>query len=152
MASRLYVSFWDVCLDNFPQGRFEHSVVGAGDASQMIRAARVDKTLLCVTKDDLLAPYRTKERYRHEELCAVLRASYNCPVRFEDFLTTFDDEEAVLQSVTPLQAVGLKPRDRLLVVTCGYQLADKPVHNTGLVGRFVLAANSVSFHLITGLI
>ena len=73
MVNRLYVSFWDLCLDNLPQGRFEHRVIGAGDASQMIRAAGVDKTLLCVSKDDLLAPYRTKERRRHEELCAVLR-------------------------------------------------------------------------------
>ena len=87
MANRLYVSFWDLCLDNLPQGRFECRVIGAGDASQMIRAAHTDKTLLCVSKDDLLAPYRTKKRRRHEELCALLRASYDCPLRFENFLT-----------------------------------------------------------------
>jgi hypothetical protein len=126
-------------------------VVGADDASQMIRAARVDKTLLCVSKDDLLALYRTKERHRHEELCTVLRASYDCPLRFEDFLTTFDDEETAVQSITPLQAAELKPRDRLLVVTCGYQLADKTEHNTDLEDRFVLAADSVGFHLIAAL-
>ena len=68
MVNRLYVSFWDLCLDNLPQGRFERRVIGAGDASQMIRAAHVDKTLLCVSKDDLLAPYRTRERRRHEAL------------------------------------------------------------------------------------
>jgi len=78
MANRLYVSFWDLCLDNLPQGRFECRVIGAGDASQVIRAAHTDKTLLCVIKDDLLAPYGTKKRRRHEELCAVLRASYDC--------------------------------------------------------------------------
>ena len=81
MASHLYVSFWDLCLDNLPQGRFERRVIGAGEASAMICAARADKTLLCVSKDDLLAPYRTKERRRHQELCTVLRASYNCPLR-----------------------------------------------------------------------
>jgi len=44
MANRLYVSFWDLCLDNLPQGRFECRVIGAGDASQVIRAAHTDKT------------------------------------------------------------------------------------------------------------
>ena len=115
MASHLYVSFWDLCLDNLPQGRFERCVIGAGEASAMICAARADKTLLCVSKDDLLAPYRTKERRRHQELCTGLRASYNCPLRFEDFLTTLDDERTAVQSITPLQVAELQPRDRLLV-------------------------------------
>jgi hypothetical protein len=151
MANRLYVSFWDLCLDNLPQGRFERRVLGAGDASQMIRAARVDKTLICVSKDDLLAPYRTKERRRHEELCAVLRASYDCPLRFEDFLTTFDDEETAVESIMPLQVAELKPGDRLLVVTCNYKLADKTKRNGDLEDCFVLAADSVGFHLIAAL-
>lgn len=46
----------DLCLDNLPQRQFEHGVIRAGDASQMIRAAHVDKTLLGVSKDDLPAP------------------------------------------------------------------------------------------------
>ncbi len=151
MASHLFVSFWDLCLDNLPQGRFERRVIGAGEAGAMICAARADKTLLCVSKDDLLARYRTKERRRHEELCTVLGASYNCPLRFEDFLTTFRHEEAAVQSITPLQVVELQPRDRLLVVTCNYQLADKTETSADLEDRFVLAADSVGFHLIAAL-
>ena len=103
-------------------------MLGAGDASQMIQAAHTDKALLCVSKHDLLAPCRTKERRRHEELCAVLRVSYVCPFRFEDFLTASDDEETTVESITPLEVVELKPGDRLLVVTCNYQLAEKTVH------------------------
>jgi hypothetical protein len=151
MVNRLYVSFWDLCLDNLPLGRFERRVIGAGDATQMIRVAHTDKTLLCVSKDDLLAPYRTKKRRRHEELCAMLRASYDCPLRFEDFLTTFDDEETAVESITPLQVAELKPGDRLLIVTCNYQLADKAERNGDLEDCFVLAADSVSFHLISAL-
>jgi hypothetical protein len=30
MANRLYVSFWDLCVDNLPQGRFERRMIGAG--------------------------------------------------------------------------------------------------------------------------
>jgi hypothetical protein len=151
MANRLYVSFWDLCLDNLPQGQFERRVIGAGDASQMIRAAHADKSLLCVSKDDLLAPYRAKKRRRHEELCAVLRASYDCPLRLEDFLTTFDDQETAVESITPLQVAELKPGDRLLVVTCNYQLVDKTKRNGDLEDCFVLAADSVGFHLIAAL-
>jgi len=151
MASRLFVSFWHLCLDNLPQGQFERRVIGADEASVMIRTARADNTLLCVSKDDLLAPYRTRERHRHEELCTALRASYDCPLRFEDFLATFDDEETVVQSITPLEAAELQPRDRLLVVTCHYQLADGARDNGDLENRFVLAADSVGFHLISAL-
>ena len=49
MVNRLSVSFWDLCLDSLPQGRFERRVLGAGDASQMIRAAHADRSLLCVS-------------------------------------------------------------------------------------------------------
>jgi hypothetical protein len=151
VVNRLYVSFWDLCLDNLPQGRFERRVLGAGDASQVIRAAHTDRSLLCVSKDDLLAPYRTKERRRHEELCAVLRASYDCPLRFEDFLTTFDDEESAVESIAPLQVAELKQGDRLLIVTCNYQLTDKSERSGDLEDCFVLAADSVGFHLIAAL-
>jgi drug/metabolite transporter (DMT)-like permease len=30
MSGRLFLSFWDLCLDNLPQGRFECRVIGAG--------------------------------------------------------------------------------------------------------------------------
>ena len=81
----------------------------------------------------------------------MLRASYNCPLRFEDFLTTLDDEGTAVQSITPLQVAELQPRDRLLVVTCDYQLADKTKASAGVEDRFVLAADSVGFHLIAAL-
>jgi hypothetical protein len=58
----------------------------------------------------------------------------------------------VVQSITPLQAVELRPRDRLLVVTCDYQLADKTKAGADLEDRFVLAAESVGFNLITALL
>lgn len=75
MSTRLYLSFWHVCLENLPEGEFERSVFGADDARAMIRSARTDKALFCVSKDDLLAPYRTKKRRRHEELCEFLSFS-----------------------------------------------------------------------------
>ncbi len=111
MGNRIYLSFWHLCLDNLPQGRFERRTIQASDARAMINAARTDKTLLCVSKDDLLAPYRAKERRRHEELCALLSASYDCHLSLKDFLTEVDDEENPLQTIVPLQVVELQPGD-----------------------------------------
>ena len=151
MTAHLYLSLWHLCLDNLPQGRFERGVISADDARTMIRDARTDKTVLCVSRDDLLAPYRTRERRRHEELCELLRIRYNFDIRFEDFLTTFDDDGASVQSIMPLEAVELRPEERLLIVTCNYRLIDKTDDHVDLEDRFSLAADSVGFHLITAL-
>src|ERR1700679_1310490 len=117
----------------------------------MIRDARTDKTLLCVSKDDLLAPYRTKERRRHEELCELLQTSCTFDIRFEDFLTTFGEEGASIQSIMPLEVVALRPKERLLIVTCNYRLVDKTDDHVDLEDRFALTVDSLGFHLITAL-
>ena len=80
-----------------------------------------------------------------------LRASYDCPLRFEDFLTAFDDEGGTVESIMPLQMAELKPGDRMLIVTCNYQLTDKTRRNGDLEDCFVLAADSVGFHLMAAL-
>ena len=56
-----------------------------------------------------------------------------------------------VESITPLRVAELKQGDRLLVVTCNYQLADKTKRNGDLEDCFVLAADSVGFHLIEAL-
>ena len=112
--------------DNLPQGRFERRVVAAIDAEAMIQAARASDTLLCVSKDDLLAPYRARERRRHEELCAVLRANYHWSLGFEDFLSAFDGDGSNVVSITPLQLAELNQDDSLLIVTkvaCAFMMA-----------------------------
>ena len=151
MSTHLYLSFWHLCLENLPQGEFERSVISADDARAMIRDARTDKTLLCVSKDDLLAPYRTKERRRHEELCELLQTSCTFDIRFGDFLTTFDEEGASIQSIMPLEVVALRPNERMLIVTCNYRLIEKTDDHVNLEDRFALTADSLGFHLITAL-
>ena len=42
-----------------------------------------------------------------KELCAVLSASYDCPLRFEYLLTTFDGEVTATESITPLDDAEL---------------------------------------------
>ena len=149
MTRRLYVSFWDLCLANLPQGRFEHHVIGAGEASAMIRAARTDKTLACVSDDDLLAPSARRERKRHEELRTLLANRYDCPLLLADFLiTTSDNGEIAVESIAPLELAELQPEDRLLIVTCNYQAAENAQARSSIEDIFVVAADSVTFHMI----
>jgi hypothetical protein len=101
--------------------------------------------ILCVSDDDLLAPYRTTERRRHEELCALLRASYDCPLHFEDFLTAFHDEEGPVYNIMPLQVAELQRADRLLVVACNYELARRTEHKISREGCFALTEDSWHF-------
>ena len=150
MTSRLILSFWDVCLDNLPQGSLERSMVTAAEASAMIRAARADAALLCVSNDDLLASYRKRQRRRQAELCALLQNAYDIPLRFEDFMSSFADQGVTRQSVTPLQLACLQPGERMLVVTCDYVFAQG--NETGdLEERLAIAEDSVCFNLITAL-
>jgi len=151
MTARLYLSFWHVCLDNLPQGDFTRGIISADDARTMIGDARTDRTLLCVSKEDLLAPYRARERRRHEQMCELLRVRYDFDIRFGDFLATFDDDGTSVQSIMPLEVAELRPRDRMLIVTCNYQLTDKTDDHVDLEDRFVLAADSVAFHLVAAL-
>jgi hypothetical protein len=151
VSGRLYLSFWDISLDNLPYGPFEHGAITTAEAGALIRTARATKTLLCVSKEDLLAPYKKRERRRHEELCAVLRTRCDCPLDFEDFLTTFEDEKPAVQSITPLQIAELQPGERLLVVTCSYRLADSVERDVDPEQRFVLTDDSLAFHVITAL-
>jgi len=151
MSTHLYLSFWHVCLENLPQGEFERRVISADDARAMIRDARTHKALFCVSKDDLLAPYRTKERRRHEELCELLQTSCTFDIRFGDFLTTFDEEGATIQSIMPLEVVALRPNERMLIVICNYRLIEKTDDHVDLEDRFALTADSLGFHLITAL-
>jgi hypothetical protein len=151
MADRLFLSFWDLCLDNLPQGRFERRVIAPVDAGAMIRTARTDNKLLCVSKDDLLAPCRATEQRRHEELCSLLHAKYNCPLRFADFPSTLDDDRSDVVSITPLQLAELEPGDSLLIVTCNYRIADNTGSSSDPQDRFVVAEDSVAFNLISAL-
>src|ERR1700676_5791543 len=152
MSGHLFLSFWNLCLDNLPEGRFERRGVTAVDAGAMIRAARAGNTLLCVSEDDLLAPYRATERRRHEELCSVLRSNYHWSLGFEDFLSAFDGDSSDVASIVPLQLAKLNPGDSMLIVTCDYRIADDAGSSSDPEDSFVLAEDSVAFNLITALL
>lgn len=134
----------------FARGAIRKSQNRAADASTLINEARTDKTLQCVSHDDLLAPYKATERRRHEELCSVLRKHYDCALHLEDFLCAFDEEQPDIKTTFPLDVVQLKRGDRLLIVTGGYEFL-RGSAEASLEDRFVLSPDSVEFNLIEAL-
>ena len=65
VAGRLFISFWDICLDNPPQGAFARRRITAADAKRRIEEARAENALLGLSADDLIAPYRKREHDNH---------------------------------------------------------------------------------------
>lgn len=142
MTARLFVSFWDVCLENLPVGRFERRQVTVSEAKALMAGARDAEALCCASKDDLFAPYEADALRKHEQLCAVLASCHGIELSMQDFLLRDDDNTS---TVMPLSLVRLSPGDCLLVIGCGYTLADGPGR---LDERFDIAEDSLTFDLI----
>ena len=143
---KLFVSFWDIGLDNLPEGTFAHRRIAADDARSLIEQARQEGRLLCVTGDDLLAPYERRQREKHEELCRVLNEYFGIALSLDDFMEKNEHEGKAYYSVNPLNCVRVCDQDRLLVITCHYALKEKEQAPEPL--EFEVAATTVEFHLI----
>jgi hypothetical protein len=77
---RLFVSFWHIELDNLPVGVIEHRRLVPEEARALIGEARQSNRLLCLSADDLLAPYKKRELASYKELCAVLGQHFGIPL------------------------------------------------------------------------
>ena len=144
---RLFVSFWHICLDNLPEGNFRRLRVPPGDARELIARARKDHALLCLSADDLLAPYHEHECENHRALCRVLNDHYEIHLSLDDFITKSDGDRDPSFLCNPLEVAKVQGRDRLLVVTCAYTLPKKEGRRTKRLG-FVIETSTVEFHLI----
>lgn len=145
---QLILSFWDICMANLPKGTFSHRSITGQEAKSLITQARQDKQLLCVSGDDLLAPYRKDEAKRHKQLCVALGKQFGIVLSLRDFITASEYDGEPLYSITPLQCVQLEAENQLLVVACGYTLSKakgESLLNPGV------APESITFHLIEAL-
>ena len=147
-SQRLIVSFWNLCLDNLPQGHFERRTITAEEVRRMIDVGREHQTLLCVSNDDLLAPYKQKQCQKQQDLCAVLNQHHHIALHIAEFLTKTADQDRSLVTIKPLQLAKLYPGDSMLVVTCGYEFSPDR-RNVDIDTCFSIAVNSVEFELIT---
>ena len=144
-SSHLFVSFWDLCLENLPPGLFRHRELTAKDAKRLIDKARAAHSLRGVSGDDLLAPYRKQEKGNHAKLCRVLTDDYEIALSLEDFV--LDDRGQKGEAsyfINPLQFAQIERANRLLVVNCHYVL---PKRSRKARLDFDVAADSVTFHL-----
>ena len=143
--AKLFISFWNICLENLPEGAFVHRSMKSAAAKRAITRARRNKSLLCVTKDDLLAPYCKRQRGRHAELCRVLTDEFSIKLALGDFCGNLKDDDGSLNIVNPLSFVQVRGRNRLIVVTCGY-VFDKKKRKYPL--GLKVEPSTVQFHLI----
>jgi hypothetical protein len=145
-AGRLYLSFWHVCLDNLPEGRFRHRRISVDEARLSIAAARQAQTLLCLTDVDLAAPYKKPDADRYEALCRMLSEHLAIPLALDDFFSAHDHEGETLYFANALNCVSVSAHSRLLIVTCGY-VADEE-QTAGKLPSFDIDPESVEFHVI----
>ena len=142
-TGRLFVSFWNVCLDNLPPGAFRHSLISPDTAKRLIEQARQRNAFLCVSDDDLLAPYRKRERDNHEALCRTLKHHSSIDLSLKDFCSNSGDDANPLFTVNPLNCVQVRDKDVLLIFTCSFALG-----KNAKAPAFELSPESLAFHLI----
>jgi hypothetical protein len=111
----------------------------------LIEDARRAGTLCCASHDDLLAPYKKRERSNHEKLCRVLGDHYGIPLSLQDFLVKDEIQGEDSVTIRPLVFAEVEGQDRLMVVSCHYVMASGRKPGGGL--RFDIDPESVTFHL-----
>ena len=143
---KLFLSFWHLCLENLPPGSFTHRRITPDEARSCMEQARKENRLIGVSQDDLLAPFRRRERDNHEALCRVLTSHYGITVSEDDFLSKDESDPDGLYSAIPLNCVEVSDHDMLMVVTCDYVMGEK---KSGEPFAFEIEPTTVAFHLIT---
>ncbi len=109
---KVFLSFWDIELDQLPEGVFRKRVLSTAEARSLLQVAREAKTLVCISRKDLGAPYETRARDRHEALCKVLQDHAGIEVHLRDFFDAACCSPSCLAAVTD--------QNVLLVVNCHY--------------------------------
>jgi hypothetical protein len=141
----LFVSFWDLTLDNIPEGVFAHRLVKPDEAKRLIANARKTGTLRCASHEDLFAPYKKRESAEHKKLCRVLGEYYGIPLSIRDFVSVDDVDGTRSVTIRPLVFAEVAGSDRLIVVNCHYIMARDRKKSELKVD---VEPASVTFHLL----
>lgn len=145
--SRLILSFWDICLDNLPEGKFIKRKLDPTNAVAQINAAVSDGALLAVSKNDLFAPYHETAMSKTKELCNVLASDFGISISIETFFDRCDGEDGKETChIVPLQIVTILKNCPMIVITCMYEMGDRT--KTDPMG-FRVSRNSISFFEFT---
>lgn len=109
----LYVSISKLTLSNLPGTTFSRRSLSAVAAADLIARARRDGSLVCVSSDDLAAPYQKRSLNLHMEVCDTLRA---CGI--ELVIKDFFNESFC----NVLEFARVQAEHRLLVVELGFDV------------------------------
>jgi hypothetical protein len=143
---KLFISFWDICLENLPEGgAFTRRRITSDAAKLCIEQAQKGQTLLCLTDDDLLAPYCERQRKNHEALCDILRDHFGIDLSLRDFCSK--DDDSALYFINSLNFARVKAGSPLLVVNCGYSFPKLDLEGDGMPISQI-EPSSVEFDLI----
>ena len=118
--------------------------VTPAEAKRLIDEARGAGTLYCASHDDLMAPYKERERHKHEKLCMALGAKCGISLSIEDFVIKENSEGEETCSIRPLAFAEIDGSHCLLVVNCHYVMVNEREAG-GL--RFDISPESLKFHL-----
>lgn len=147
-TGKLFISFWNICLDNLPEGNFRRRPLLPDDARRCIEEARQKGGLACVSEEDLMAPFRNRELKKHEALCRVRGEHFGITLSVKDFCTKSGEDDDAVYHIYPLGLATVNQQNRLLIVTCLYEMVEKIRPTKGELPVFPIATDSVRFHLI----
>jgi len=116
------------------------------DARCSIQQAQKTGSLICVSEDDLLAPYRKTESQNHEALCGALKEHFAISLSLRDFCVEDGEGEEGPYFTRALNFAKVSEQDRLMVVTCNYILHERD--DSQDFPRFTIAPDSINFHLL----
>lgn len=60
-----FITFWNMSSENLPEEYLRKRRLTIDEAKLLIERARERKELVCVSKDDLVAPYKQRQRLKH---------------------------------------------------------------------------------------
>lgn len=109
----LYVSISKLSLFNLPGSTFAKRSLPAVEAADLVAQARRNELLMCVSSDDLAAPYQKRSLELHVDVCAALQA---CGVDL--FIKDFFNESFC----NALEFARVQADHRLLVVELGFDV------------------------------
>ena len=137
----LLVSFWDVALNNFPEGNFCHRELERSEAVNLINAVQANGTVHFGTDHDLAAPYKERRLDQAKELIGVL-SSLGIDVQIDDFFCEVVD--GVIRYAVPITLFDIRPDRPMIVVNCAYVIEDRSQRTPV---SFAIEPGSVEFHL-----
>ena len=113
---RVFVSFWDICLSNFPEGHFKNTRLSPQAAKQLIDKTRAAGKLAGISSYDLMAPYKIRQLKKHNELIIALQEHYQINLKINDFIFPSEHDGEKYSSTIPVNLIPIESGIKLMVI------------------------------------